>query len=163
MIISIQNKYTLKVDDFQFRCSIGKNGIKKNKKEGDRSTPKGIFRLSKVYYRSDRIKKFNCEIKKIKIHKYMGWCDDPKSKFYNKLINTRHKIKHEKLFRSDNKYNYLIELDYNRKKIIPFRGSAIFLHITKNYNPTAGCVAISTNDMRILLKLIKKKTFIQIT
>ena len=163
MIISLKNKHTLKVDDFQFRCSIGKNGIKKNKKEGDKSTPKGIFRLNNLYYRPDRVNRFNCVIKKIKIKKNMGWCDDPKNKFYNKLIKINGKIKHEKLFRKDDKYNYLIELDYNRKKIIPFNGSAIFLHLTKNYNPTAGCVAISKNDMQILLKIIKKETFIKIS
>ena len=55
MIIFLKNKHTLKVDDFQFRCSIGKNGIKKNKKEGDKSTPKGTFRLNNVYYRPDRV------------------------------------------------------------------------------------------------------------
>ena len=70
MIIFLKNKHTLKVDDFQFRCSIGKNGIKKNKKEGDKSTPKGTFRLNNVYYRPDRVNSFNCAIKKTKI-------DDP--------------------------------------------------------------------------------------
>ena len=163
MIIFLKNKHTLKVDDFQFRCSIGKNGVKKNKKEGDKSTPKGTFRLNNVYYRPDRVNSFNCAIKKIKIKKNMGWCDDPKNKFYNKLIKINSKIKHEKLFRKDDKYNYLIELNYNRKKVVPFNGSAIFLHLTNNYKPTAGCVAIRKNDMEILLKIIKNKTFIKIT
>ena len=93
----------------------------------------------------------------------MGWCDDPKNKFYNKLIKINSKIKHEKVFRKDSKYNYLIELDYNKKKVVPFSGSAIFLHLTKNYKPTAGCVAINKNDMEILLKIIKNKTFIKIS
>jgi len=162
MIISIEDKYTLKIDDFQFRCSVGKNGIKKNKKEGDKCTPKGIFKLNKIFYRPDRVDFFKTKLEKIKIRKNMGWCNDPKSKHYNKLIKINKKIKYEKLFRKDYKYDYLIELDYNTKKPIPFKGSAIFLHLTKNYNKTLGCIAISKNDMLILLKLINKKTKIEI-
>ena len=163
MIITIKNKYTLKVDDFQFRCSIGKSGIRLNKKEGDKSTPKGTFKLLKVFYRPDRVEPFSCAIKKSKIRKNMGWCDDPKNKFYNKLININKKIKCEKLFRKDQKYDYVIQIEHNTKKIIPFEGSAIFLHITTNYKPTLGCIAINKNDMRILLKLLKRRTFIKIS
>ena len=162
MIIELKNKYTLKVDDFQFRCSIGKKGIRTNKKEGDNCTPKGIFKLIKVFYRADRVEQFPCILKKIKIKKNMGWCDDPKNKFYNKLVKISNKVKCEKLFRRDKKYDYLIQIDHNTKRIIPYNGSAIFLHLTSNYKPTAGCIAINRNDMKILLKIIKRKTFIKI-
>ena len=163
MIIKLLNKHTLEIDDFQFRCCIGKKGLKKNKKEGDKSTPIGKFKLNRIFYRPDRIKKFNCKVKKIKIKKNMGWCDDPISKKYNRLIKTSNKIKHEKLYRRDNKYDILIELDYNLKKIIPFAGSAIFLHLTKNYKPTAGCIAINLNDMRILIKILDKNNLIEVS
>ena len=163
MIIKLLNKHTLEIDDFQFRCCIGKKGLRKNKKEGDKSTPIGKFKLNRIFYRPDRIKKFNCKVKKIKIKKNMGWCDDPISKKYNRLIKTSNKIKHEKLYRRDNKYDILIELDYNLKKIIPFAGSAIFLHLTKNYKPTAGCIAINLNDMKILIKILDKNNLIEIS
>ena len=163
MIIKLLNKHTLEIDDFQFRCCVGKKGLKKNKKEGDKSTPIGKFKLNRIFYRPDRIKKFNCKVKKIKIKKNMGWCDDPVNKKYNRLIKTSNKIKHEKLYRRDNKYDILIELDYNLKKTIPFAGSAIFLHLTKNYKPTAGCIAINLNDMRILIKILDKNNLIEIS
>ena len=163
MIIKLLNKHTLEIDDFQFRCCVGKKGLKKNKKEGDKSTPIGKFKLNRIFYRPDRIKKFNCKVKKIKIKKNMGWCDDPVSKKYNRLIKTSNKIKHEKLYRRDNKYDILIELDYNLKKTIPFAGSAIFLHLTKNYKPTAGCIAINLNDMKILIKILDKNNLIEIS
>jgi L,D-peptidoglycan transpeptidase YkuD (ErfK/YbiS/YcfS/YnhG family) len=162
MIITLKDKHTLKVDDFQFRCCIGKNGIKKDKREGDKCTPRGIFRLIKIYYRADRINFFNCKLKKTKIKKNMGWCDDENSKYYNKLIDTNKKVKHEKLHRKDRKYDYLIELDYNSKNTIPHIGSAIFLHLTNDYKPTAGCIAMKKNDMEILLKIIEKKTYIKV-
>ena len=162
MIIFLKNKHTLKVDDFQFRCSIGKNGIKKNKKEGDKSTPKGTFRLNNVYYRPDRVNSFNCAIKKTKIKKNMGWCDDPKNKFYNKEVILSKKNKGEKIFRKDHKYNYFIEIKYNSTKTKPYKGSAIFLHLTKNFKPTAGCIAVDFDSMIIILKLLNKKSKIRI-
>ena len=91
MIIKLRNKHILEIDDFQFRCCIGKNGLKKNKKEGDKSTPIGKYELGRIFYRPDRIQNFTCKIKKIKIKKKMGWCDDPTNKYYNQLINSEKK------------------------------------------------------------------------
>ena len=163
MLIKLKNKDRLNIDEFTFRCSIGKNGINIKKREGDLCTPKGNFLIKKVFYRSDKIKKINTKIKKIKIKKNMGWCNDPKHKKYNSLINTREKIKHEKLYRRDGKYDLIIIIDYNLVKPIPFKGSAIFIHLTNNYKPTAGCIALRKNDMLVLLKLINKKTKIKIS
>jgi len=66
------------------------------------------------------------------------------------------------MFRKDDKYNLVIVINYNTKKIIKKKGSAIFLHLTKNYKKTEGCVAIRKNDMLVLLKIINKKTKIKI-
>ena len=162
MIIKLKNKHTLEVDEFQFRCSIGKNGIKRKKIEGDLSTPRGIFKFKEVFYRPDRVSLKKSNIKSKKITKNMGWCDDVKSKYYNKLVNTKIKCGHEKLYRKDNNYDYFIVLDYNLKKTIKGKGSAIFLHLTQNYKPTKGCIAIQKKDFQIMLKLIKKNTYIKI-
>ena len=72
-------------------------------------------------------------------------------------------IRCEKLFRKDHMYDYLIVINYNTKKIIPGKGSAIFIHLTKNYHPTAGCIALKKHDFIILLKLINNKTKILIS
>ena len=164
MTIIIKNKETLLYDDFKFKCSIGKKGFSKNKKEGDYTTPKGIFRLGNIYYRADRIEKPKSKLKTIAIKKEMGWCDDPKSQFYNKLIKIRKKPKfsYEKLFRKDFKYDLLILIKYNYEKVIKNKGSAIFLHLTKNYSSTKGCIALQKKDLLILLKIINKKTKIKI-
>ena len=164
MTIIIKNKETLLFDDFKFKCSVGKKGFSKNKKEGDYTTPRGIFGLGNIYYRSDRIQKPRTKLKTIILKKDMGWCDDPKSKFYNKLIKIRKKTKfsYEKLYRKDYKYDLLILIKYNYKKIIKHNGSAIFLHLTKNYSSTRGCIALQKRDFLILLKVINKKTKIKI-
>ena len=164
MIIIIKNKDTLLIDDFKFRCSVGKKGFSKKKLEGDLTTPKGKFDLGNVYYRADRVQKPFSKIKSIPIKKNMGWCDDSNSKFYNKQIKIKKnlKISYEKLYREDHKYDFLMIIKYNYKNAVKFKGSAIFLHLTKNYSPTKGCVALCKKDFLILIKLIDKKTKIKI-
>ena len=162
MIIKLKNKDKLLYDEFVFKCSIGKNGLKKNKIEGDKSTPKGLFSLGKVYYRPDRIDKPNTKLKVKKITRKMGWCDDSKNKKYNKEILLNKKNKGEKLFRSDRIYDLILVINYNTKRTIKNKGSAIFIHLTKNYKPTAGCIALSEKDFLILIKLIKKNSYIKI-
>ncbi len=162
MLLTVKNKETLIIDDFIFRCSTGKNGIKKKKIEGDKATPRGKFSLGKLYYRADRVQKPLTKIPIRVITKNMGWCDDPKSKYYNEEIKISKKLKHEKLFRKDHLYNYLIVINYNTKKTISNKGSAIFIHLTKKYKKTAGCVGVKQKDFLILLKLINRKTKIKI-
>ena len=163
MTIILKNKETLKFDDFFFKCCIGKNGLAKDKIEGDKKTPKGIFSLGNLYFRKDRNSKPNTKLKCVQIKKEMGWCDDPKNKkYYNKLIKIKKKIKHERLYRRDNKYDFLIPINHNTKRTKLGKGSAIFLHLTKNFKPTEGCIALKKKDFLILLKLINKNTKIKI-
>ena len=138
-----------------------KKGYKFNKKEGDYSTPKGLFKLRKLYFRKDRVGIPNCKIKKKVITKNMAWCDNPIDKRYNEEIQTQNKSLKEYLYRKDYKYDYLITINYNHNKI-PNKGSAIFIHLTDNYKSTAGCIALKKKDFEILLKLIKKNTKIKI-
>ena len=164
MLITLKNKDTLHYKNFFFRCAIGKNGLTSNKKEGDKKTPIGIFSLGSLYYRSDRKDKPETKLKCKKIKKNMGWCDDPFNlKNYNKLIKINKKIKCEKLFRKDYKYDLLIPIKYNFLKPVKFKGSCIFIHLTNNYKSTLGCIAIKKKDFLIMLNLINKKTKIQIT
>ena len=163
MTILVKNKHTLQIDEFKFKCCIGKNGSTNSKKEGDKKSPKGTFEIENLYFREDRIKKPLTLLKCIKIKKNMGWCDDisfPKK--YNKLIKIDKKIRHEKLKRKDNKYDLLIPIKYNFKKPIPGLGSCIFIHLTKDYKPTAGCIALKEKDFLIMLKLVKKNSKIKI-
>ena len=162
MLITIKNKETLNIDDFTFKCSLGKNGINTQKKEGDKTTPRGSFSLGKLYYRADRVKKPITQINTRIINKRMGWCDDPKSSLYNKELIINDKVKHEKLFKNDNSYDYFIVIIYNTKKIKRNKGSAIFIHLTKNYKKTAGCIALKKKDFLIMVKLLSKKNTIKI-
>ena len=163
MTIFLKNKHTLQIDDFYLKCCIGKNGVTRRKREGDYKTPSGFFKIGKLFFREDRMKKPKTFLKVVNIDKNMGWCDDinyPKK--YNKLIKINSKIKHEKLKRKDQKYDLLIPINYNSKNPIPGLGSCIFIHLTKNYEPTAGCIALKKKDFLIMLKIINKSTKIKI-
>jgi L,D-peptidoglycan transpeptidase YkuD (ErfK/YbiS/YcfS/YnhG family) len=164
MTILIKNKHTLQIDKFKFRCCIGKNGSTVNKKEGDKKTPKGTFEIEHLYFRKDRKKKPLTLLKCIEIKKEMGWCDDVRfTEIYNKLFKIKNKIKHEKLKRNDYKYDFLIPIKYNFKKPISKKGSCIFIHLTRDYKPTAGCIALKEKDFLIMLKLIKRTSKIKIS
>ena len=161
MIIHVKNKDTLIIDNFNLTCCIGKRGISSNKKEGDLTSPKGIFKLKKLYFRKDRVGIPKTKISKKNITHNLGWCDDPNHKKYNEEIKIFNKNSKENFFRKDHKYDYLISINHNAKKI-PHKGSAIFIHLTKDYKPTAGCIALKKNDFEILLNLINEKTKVKI-
>ena len=163
-MIIVKNSGFLRYKNLKFRCALGKAGIKRKGKEGDNITPKGIFKIIKVYYRSDKIKKIITNFKTVKIKKNMGWCDDSKSLAYNRQIKLPSKFTHEKLYRRDNIYNLIAILNYNMNPTVKRKGSAIFIHIAKkNYKPTAGCIALKRGNLIELLKKIKKNTRIKIS
>ena len=164
MTIFLKNKHTLRIDDFFFQCCIGKKGLTTKKVEGDKKTPIGTFKIQHLYYRKDRISFPLTNLKCVQIEKRMSWCDDSRiPKSYNKLISVDNNIHHEKLFRKDYKYDLLIPIKYNFTKRVPGKGSCIFIHLTKNYKPTAGCIALKKKDFLIMLKIIKKNTKIKIS
>ena len=164
MTILVKNKHTLQIDEFKFRCCIGKKGTTRNKKEGDKKTPKGTFKIENLYFRRDRKEKPSTLLKCVEIKSNMGWCDDIRfPKKYNKLFKIEKKIKHEKLKRKDYKYDFFIPIKYNFNKSITGLGSCIFIHLTKDFKPTDGCVALKEKDFLIMLKLIKKNSKIKIS
>jgi L,D-peptidoglycan transpeptidase YkuD (ErfK/YbiS/YcfS/YnhG family) len=163
MTILVKNKHTLQVDEFIFKCCIGKNGSTVDKKEGDKKTPRGTFEIEHLYFRKDQKIEPPTLLKCIKIKKNMGWCDDIRfPEKYNKLCKIEKNIKSEKLKRKDSKYDLLIPIKYNFKKPITGKGSCIFIHLTKDYKPTAGCVALKEKDFLIMLKLINRNSKIKI-
>tara|TARA_B100000963_G_scaffold293950_1_gene264485 strand:- start:183 stop:680 length:498 start_codon:yes stop_codon:yes gene_type:complete len=162
MHILINNNY-LTYNKFKVKCAIGKRGIGYKKKEGDFITPKGQFKIKYILYRKDRVR-ISSKLKKIVIKKNMGWCDDPKSKEYNKLISLPFNFKHEKLYKRENTYDIVLVLNYNMNPIKKNKGSAIFIHVAKNnYKNTEGCIAIKKNNLLKILKEIKTNSIVKIS
>ena len=162
MHIFIKNK-KLTLDKYRIKCAIGKRGIGNKKREGDKITPIGKFKIKTILYRKDRISHIKSKINKLSIKSEMGWCDDPKSKKYNKLIKIPFKGSAEKLYRKDNIYDIILVLNYNLNPTIKNKGSAIFIHVARrDYRFTRGCIAVSKKDLKRIVKQIDKKTIIKI-
>ena len=155
-------KKKLYFEHYKVKCSIGKRGISNKKKEGDKCTPKGNFKFKALYFRKDRIKKIKSVMKKIIIKKNMGWCNDISSRKYNQLIKFPFKHNAEKLYLKKKIYDIILVLNYNQNPVIKDKGSAIFMHLTKDYKPTIGCVAVKENDMRLIISKLNKNSKISI-
>ena len=163
-MIIINKSGFLEYKDLKFKCALGKSGIGNKKIEGDNITPRGAFNIVKIYYRRDRIKKLSSKYKLIEIKKNIGWCDDPKSNYYNQEIKIPFKYGHEKFFKKNDIYDLILVLNYNMNPIIKFKGSAIFIHVAKkNYKPTAGCIGLKKKNLIYLVSKIniKEKIIIQ--
>tara|TARA_B100000963_G_scaffold333520_1_gene325916 strand:- start:6270 stop:6761 length:492 start_codon:yes stop_codon:yes gene_type:complete len=161
-MIIVNKNGTLIHNKKRYKCSLGKLGITKKKKEGDKKTPAGIFSLSTVFYRNDKIKNLKTNLKKIVIKKNMAWCDDPNNESYNKLIFTND-IQKEKLYRKDSLYDIIVVINYNIRPVVKNKGSAIFLHLAKKkYTGTMGCIGLKKKDLLNILKIIKRGEKIKI-
>ena len=162
MDIKLKNKF-LYFENYKLRCAIGKRGISSEKWEGDKKTPKGEFKFKCVLYRKDRIANLKTKLTKKAINKKMGWCDDPSSIYYNKIISYPSKWNSEKLWRKENIYDIILVINYNLNPVIKNKGSAIFLHIAKKkYKPTNGCIAVSKKNIKLIVSKINKKTKLRI-
>jgi len=159
----IIQKNSLYIDNVKYRCAIGTNGITKNKIEGDGCTPYGKYNFKDIYYRADKLGDLCFNNNSLKILPDDGWCDDPKSNFYNKFIKFPFSHSAEKLYRNDDIYDIVCVIDYNISPTVSGKGSAIFLHVAHtDYRGTQGCVALSKKDLLKIAPQITKDTIIDI-
>jgi L,D-peptidoglycan transpeptidase YkuD (ErfK/YbiS/YcfS/YnhG family) len=160
----VNNKGELWYNKKRYKCSYGRNGFTKHKKEGDGCTPIGTFVLKRLFIRTDRIKNIQTYFKYIPILDNMAWEDNPKKKNYNKLITLKKTTHRERLKRKDHLYDLILVIEFNTKKIIKGKGSAIFMHIAKpNYSSTAGCIGLSKKSFLEILQTLKPNQKIKIT
>jgi L,D-peptidoglycan transpeptidase YkuD (ErfK/YbiS/YcfS/YnhG family) len=157
---------TLQVAGQSFACALGRSGIIAAKREGDGGTPVGRFPLRELRYRADRIVVPTTGLAAFPLSLADGWCDDPGDPAYNRLVKLPYAASHETLTRDDHLYDALVVIGYNDSPAIAGRGSAIFLHVARGapgaFEPTAGCVALSIDDLRKVLALCRPQTEIDI-
>lgn len=131
-----------------FRCALGRGGVRADKREGDGATPAGTLALRRVLYRADRMRPPVCAVPVEPVARDDGWCDDPQSSEYNRMVRLPFPGGHEELWRSDAVYDVIGVLGWNDDPVARGRGSAIFLHVARaDYAPTEGCVALAEPDL----------------
>jgi L,D-peptidoglycan transpeptidase YkuD (ErfK/YbiS/YcfS/YnhG family) len=147
----------------RWRCSVGAGGIREDKVEGDAATPVGDFPLRHIYFRNDRLVLPRVRLPARAISRHDGWCDDPRSSSYNRLVRIPNDWSHEKMWREDGLYDLLIVVGYNDDPPEGEWGSAIFLHMAReDYAPTRGCIALARNDLLELVTLIDPATRLRV-
>ncbi len=135
-----------------FRAALGRNGVRRDKQEGDGATPAGLLPLRRVLYRADRVAPPECVVAVEPIAPNDGWCDDVSESDYNRMIRLPHDGHSEELWRADGVYDLIGVLGWNDAPVQRGRGSAIFLHVARpDYAPTEGCIALGMRDLRHLL------------
>jgi L,D-peptidoglycan transpeptidase YkuD (ErfK/YbiS/YcfS/YnhG family) len=143
--------------------ALGRTGIRANKLEGDGSTPRGKFRLLRLWYRADRHPRPRTSLPVRRITPDIAWCEDPRDRRYNRAFRRLDGEPGDRLRRQDNLYDFVIEIDHNARPRIARRGSAVFIHVARaGLKPTAGCVALPVPRLRALLEHIGPQTRIEI-
>lgn len=147
-------------------CAMGRGGLihAPEKREGDGATPIGRWRLTEVFYRSDRVDpppRTGLPIRALRQDD--GWCDDPADPAYNSLVSLPHPTSHEEMWRSDGLYDLVVVTDHNMDPAVPGLGSAIFLHCRNpEGRPTAGCIALDRDILFNLLSDLKGPAYLDI-
>ena len=146
-----------------FPVALGRGGIKANKREGDGATPRGTFKLRRLWWRADRAPLPHTRLPVRRIRQNDGWCEDPSARAYNQPVVVPEGSKADRLWRQDRLYDFVIELDHNTRPRIAGRGSAVFVHVARpGFAPTAGCVALKADALRNLLARFGPQTRIDI-
>ena len=139
--------------------ALGRSGIKANKREGDGATPRGTFRLRRLWWRADRHPRPATLLPVRRIRPDDGWCEEPTDRRYNKPVKVPPGAKADRLARADRLYDFIIEIDHNTRPRIAGRGSAVFIHLARErFAPTAGCVALAMPSLRRLIARLGPRT-----
>jgi L,D-peptidoglycan transpeptidase YkuD (ErfK/YbiS/YcfS/YnhG family) len=142
---------------------LGRSGIRANKREGDGATPRGRFRLMRLWWRADRLPRPPTFLPARRISETLAWCENPADRRYNRPFQRSANEPGDRLKRDDRLYDFIIEIDHNTRPRIAGRGSAVFVHVARpNRAPTAGCVALEHGMLRKLLARLGSKTRIDI-
>lgn len=143
--------------------ALGRGGIRADKREGDGGTPRGRFRLLRLWWRPDRGFRPRTLLPMRRIGPDDGWCEDPADRRYNRPIRLAPGSAGDHLRRADNLYDLVIEIDHNTRPRAAGRGSAVFIHVARpGFAPTAGCVALAKPALRRLLERLGPRTVMEI-
>jgi L,D-peptidoglycan transpeptidase YkuD (ErfK/YbiS/YcfS/YnhG family) len=153
----------LRGDGAALPVALGRAGIKANKREGDGGTPRGRFRLLRLWWRGDRMPRPRTALPVRRIERDDAWCEDIRDRRYNRPLRLEPDAAGDRLWRDDHLYDLVIELDHNTRPRVAGRGSAVFIHLARpGFLPTAGCVALRGGDLRRLLPRLRKNSWIEI-
>jgi len=139
--------------------ALGRGGVKANKREGDGGTPRGQFRLCRLWWRADRAPRPATMLPMRRIRRHDGWCENPRDRAYNRPVTVPSDSPGDRLWRQDRLYDLIVEIDHNTRPRVAGRGSAVFIHVARpGFAPTAGCIGLEPRALRRLLARLGPRT-----
>lgn len=145
-------------------CTLGRGGVRADKREGDGATPAGSFPFRRVLWRADRLGAPATALPCAAIAPGDGWCDWSGDPHYNQPVKLPYAARHERLWRADALYDIVVILGHNDDPVVPKAGSAVFMHLARlDFSPTDGCVGLALDDLRALLAALERTSVIAIS
>ena len=162
-IAAAVTRATLRYKSLAFTCALGRSGVRVDKHEGDGATPVGRYALKRLLYRADRLMPPATKLPIWPTAKDDGWCDAPDDANYNRPVKLPYPASAENMWREDSLYDLVVVLGHNDDPVVPYAGSAIFIHVAApDFAPTAGCIALAREDLLAVLRALPGATFIDI-
>lgn len=146
------------------RCALGRAGVTpaSDKREGDGTSPAGVWPIRKVLYRPDKGRPAT-SLTAEAIARDDAWCDAPDDPEYNRPVKLPFSGSFERMWRDDELYDIVVVLGHNDDPPRPHMGSCIFLHLARpGYEPTQGCVALAREDLEAFLAEAKPGDTVEI-
>jgi L,D-peptidoglycan transpeptidase YkuD (ErfK/YbiS/YcfS/YnhG family) len=128
-----------------YPARVGRNGIRRNRREGDGTTPIGTFRIGRVMYGNDPNPGVNFSYRRLRCGDW--WVEDPASPAYNTFQHVPcgsrppFRTATPGMWEERTAYSHLAVVEFNMNPVVPGRGSGIFLH-AQTGGPTNGCISL---------------------
>ena len=138
-----------------YPARVGRNGIRRDRREGDGTTPVGTFPIGRTMYGNEPNP--GVRFRYVRLRCGDWWVEDPRSAAYNTFQRVgcgrrpSFSTPTPDMAASPGAYPYLAVVEFNMRPVVPGRGSGIFLH-AQTGGPTNGCISLRRADLRRVLR-----------
>jgi len=144
-----------------WQALIGLSGFSDHHREGDGTTPTGLYPLGKTVYGNQPNAGYRGPYHRLICGDW--WDEDPTSRTYNSFQHVPcgqqppFAGSSEPLWTETAYYPALVVVEYNVDPVVPYAGSGIFVHASVGA-PTTGCVSIPLADLWLFLRWLNPST-----
>jgi L,D-peptidoglycan transpeptidase YkuD (ErfK/YbiS/YcfS/YnhG family) len=134
---------------------VGWNGLADRRREGDGTTPTGVYTLGRVMYGNAPNPGVRFRYRRLVCGDW--WNEDPRTATYNTFQHVRcgtrppFRVTTPGLWQEKRAYRHFAVIEYNMRPVVPGRGSGIFLH-AQTGNSTKGCVSLPAGKLVAALR-----------
>jgi L,D-peptidoglycan transpeptidase YkuD (ErfK/YbiS/YcfS/YnhG family) len=137
---------------------VGWNGLSAKRREGDGTTPMGVFSMGPTMYGNSANPGVRYRYRKLACGDW--WNEDPRSATYNTFQHVRcgnrppFRTTTPGLWESKRAYRHFAVIEFNMHPVVPGRGSGIFLH-AQTGRSTNGCVSLPADKLVAALRWLR--------